>query len=182
MASGERGIMNPDKLLFLFRHDGKECYHEGITYENGQVSTYKCSCMEHQSIEPLSRLNPSFSDPRHRDEFFSWLCKERPEMWEQFLSWALRQYEHPWAWEGKTIPWLFFSDPSRPRDLMAEWLYLDSTIEDFGWEKCPNCEGDKRITLSDGRGSHDCSLCSGSGKVLSAWAKYAKEGKSCTGK
>jgi hypothetical protein len=37
-------------------------WHEGIIYPDGTRSLYKCSCMEHQSTEPLSRLNP---DPLH---------------------------------------------------------------------------------------------------------------------
>ena len=140
--------MNPDKLLFLLKH-GKDTT---VAY-------------------------PDFSLPAHRDEFFTWLTKERPEMWEGF-----RRYSHNvWRddskfsystvitdYDGYFYAWLFFSDPARPRDLMAEWLRLDSTVERFGWVKCPihccDCPDNGKT-------------CMDTGKVLSEWAKYVKEGK-----
>ena len=50
--------MTIDELLCKFQ--GLH-WHKGITYPDGAQSRYKCSCMEHQSIDPLSSLNPDFS-------------------------------------------------------------------------------------------------------------------------
>jgi len=151
--------MNPDKLLFLLKH-GKDTT---VAY-------------------------PDFSLPAHRDEFFTWLTKERPEMWEGF-----RRYSHNvWRddskfsystvitdYDGYFYAWLFFSDPARPRDLMAEWLQLDSTVERFGQSKCKYCEDGYTLRLLGGRvevTNDMCQHCNGTGKIRAEWAKYAKEG------
>lgn len=130
--------MNPDKQLFLLRY-GKDTT---VTY-------------------------PDYSFPENRDEFFTWLCRERPEMWRKFDDWAFDRWDDLQTGQSY-IGWLFFSSPSRPRDLLAEWLRLDETIKRFGWVKCPNCD-----VFNTGF----CNTCGGSGKVLSPWAKYAKEGE-----
>lgn len=61
-------------------------WHEGIVYPNGQQSVYKCSCMEHQSLEPLWRLNPDFTTPSGFFECWNW-AKEQ-EWWPKFVAWA----------------------------------------------------------------------------------------------
>jgi hypothetical protein len=167
--------MNPDKLLFQLQRDGKKCWHKADPSNPDECLRCK-SAFQNKNGEPYKCEldNPSFSDPHHREEFFTWLCRERREMWEMFLSWALRQYEYPWAWEGKTIPWLFFSSPSRPRDLMAEWLQLDSTIERFGYVECPDFNPNPEdVNCLNWNESCHCLNC----KVLSPWAQYVKEAK-----
>jgi len=131
---------DPDKQLFLLR------------YGRDTTVTY-----------------PDFSRPRHRDEFFTWLCRERPEMWLNFRHFAFKVWIKDMDATAEFIPWLFFQSPSRPRDLMAEWLRLDNTIKDFGWVECPEYEPFCVPVCSN-----PC-ICK-NGKVLAPWAKYAKEG------
>jgi hypothetical protein len=107
---------------------------------------------------------PDFSLPSHRDEFFTWLCRERPEMWLEFKYYTFMTWEQT----HEFVAWLFFSDPARPRDLMAEWLQLDSTIRRFGYE-----QGELTVEAAWDDGDWGTGKCT----VLSEWAKYAKEGK-----
>jgi len=113
--------------------------------------------------------NPDYSRPADLYEFFSWLCREKPEMWDEFLSHACE------AWlktpDTRFYPWLFFSDPSRPRDLMAEWLRLDEVREKWGWEKCPTCwrPGDYTGPLP-----MFCPSCNGTGRIRAEWAREGK--------
>ena len=154
--------MNPDKLLTLLM--GK-CWHELEFDETAMtkwVNPWVCKyCGERFSNGRAD--NPPFSDPADRDEFFTWLCRERGEMWEAFEHHAFM------AWisapeKDRFIPWLFFSSPSRPRDLMAEWLRLDEVREKFGWvdvsqDICGQCEGGK-----------DGEMCT-NGKIRAEWAR-----------
>jgi hypothetical protein len=125
--------MNPDKLLFLL-HYGKDT----------TIAYY-----------------PDYSYSGNRDEFFRWLCRERPEMWDGFFIYALAYGKHERPIDfAELVSWLFFSDPSRPRDLMAEWLRLESVREKFG----RNCELDCEVSCPSYKGA-----CSG--KIPAEWAK-----------
>lgn len=178
--------MNPDKLLTLLM--GK-CWHDWkrTTASMSPVLIYKCGVCG-KLAGPLGEpdelpVNPSFSDPHHRDEFFTWLCKERGEMWRYFQDWVYDCWEDAvdiverglsWNTEADRVAWLFFSSPSRPRDLMAEWLRLEEVREKWGWEKCPTCwrPGDYTGPLP-----MFCPSCNGSGKIRAEWAREGREGK-----
>lgn len=173
--------MNPDKLLTMLI--GK-CWHEPKSPKTAYSNCIHCGIEMLHWPDPIgwkprdedeNEPNPSFSDPRHRDEFFTWLCRERGEMWFQFKHYAYSAWIDD-ADSDELISWLFFSDPSRPRDLMAEWLRLDETIKRFGWEEryCDHCrKGDVQMHYT-----HPCEKCGAiGGRILSAWAKYAKEGE-----
>ena len=139
-----------------------------------------CTCGAiFEANEPIKRhirgSNPDFSDPRHLYEFFTWLIKERPQMWEEFHKFAEEQYNRGILFFHKFDAWLFFSDPARPRDLMAEWLRLDSTVERFGWVECSTCESKGGTSVLGF--TVVCPKCNGTGRVLAPWARYAKEGK-----
>jgi len=132
-----------------------------------------CTCGAiFEANEPIKRhirgSNPDFSDPRHLYEFFTWLIKERPQMWEEFHKFAEEQYNRGILFFHKFDAWLFFSDPARPRDLMAEWLQLDSTIRRFGYE-----QGELTVEAAWDDGDWGTGKCT----VLSEWAKYVKEAK-----
>ena len=177
--------MNNDKLLTLVMRgrdfDKTRCRVCGWplkqTVEEG-CTTESCSMRpapQRRADEP-----PDFSLPSHRDEFFTWLTKERPEMWEgfrrfSFNTWLSKEGSgHGALWclsdEARSLfeAWLFFSDPARPRDLMAEWLQLDSTIRRFGYE-----QGELTVEAAWDDGDWGTGKCT----VLSEWAKLAKEGK-----
>ncbi len=169
--------MNNDKLLTLVMRgrdfDKTRCRVCGWplkqTVEEG-CTTESCSMRpapQRRADEP-----PDFSLPSHRDEFFTWLCRERPEMWKAFYLWSYRQdglAYHIWPpFDHHHVPWLFFSDPARPRDLMAEWLQLDSTIRRFGYE-----QGELTVEAAWDDGDWGTGKCT----VLSEWAKCVKEAK-----
>ena len=72
------------------------------------------------------------------------------------------------------IPWFFFQSPARPRDLMAEWLQLDSTVKRFGQSKCKYCEDGYTLRLLGGRvevTNDMCQHCNGTGRIRAEWAK-----------
>jgi hypothetical protein len=140
-----------------------------------------CTCGAiFEANEPIKRhirgSNPDFSDPRHLYEFFTWLIKERPQMWEEFHKFAEEQYNRGILFFHKFDAWLFFSDPARPRDLMAEWLQLDETVEKFGWERCPNLDIEDIESMSCRNNGDNCQPCS-YGKILAPWARWVQEGK-----
>ena len=178
--------MNNDKLLTLVMRgrdfDKTRCRVCGWplkqTVEEG-CTTESCSMRpapQRRADEP-----PDFSDPSHRDEFFTWLTKERPEMWEGF-----RRYSHNvWRddskfsystvitdYDGYFYAWLFFSDPARPRDLMAEWLRLEETVERWGWTPCdgfPECmQGERDVC------KYPDMRCEGNGKTRGQYAPWAR--------
>ena len=174
--------MNPDKLLALVMRgrdfDKTRCRVCGWplkqTVEEG-CTTESCSMRpapQRRADEP-----PSFSDSRHRDEFFTWLAKERPEMWEDFFWWCWDSSpKEAQGLRDKFVAWLFFDkdNPTRPRDLMAEWLRLDETVERFGKVKCSNCIAG--VEESGPTFIKECTVCDGSGRVLAPWAREVKEG------
>ena len=161
-----------DELLTLLM--GK-CWHS-VEY-NVMSQSWICSICNEEFREGDKREadNPDFSDPRHLYEFFAWLCRERREMWEGFTDWIDAKGERdlsipaPWLW-SKLIPWLFFQSPSRPRDLMAEWLRLDEVREKFGWVEhhCSHCrKGDVQMHYT-----HPCEKCGAiGGRIRAEWAK-----------
>jgi hypothetical protein len=51
-------------------------YHEGIVYPDGHRSIYKCACMEHQSLEPLSYLNPCYNTKEGFWDLWEWVVKQ----------------------------------------------------------------------------------------------------------
>jgi hypothetical protein len=129
--------------------------------------------------------NLNYDSPDH----FARLMKrlfEQEKMYHQFEIFLFRKYptEHGYAiadcqtgWVSNNfIPWLF-SDRTRFVTLFAEFLRLGATVEEFGREECPTCwkPGDYTGSLPA-----FCSICNGTGKVLSAWAKYVREGKDAT--
>ncbi len=171
-----------NELLFQLRHDGKKCWHEPTDANNPFAESPCIHCGKilihwpHGWFAEGENITPDYSRPADLYEFFAWLCRERREMWEGFTDWIDAKGERdlsipaPWLW-SKLIPWLFFQSPSRPRDLMAEWLRLDETVERWGISTCKVCDG-------TGEGEvKNCRYCNGSSKILAPWARYAKEGK-----
>jgi len=165
-----------DKLLTLLMG---RCWHEPTDVNNPFAKSPCIHCGKilihwpHGWFAEGENITPDFSRPADRDEFFTWLCRERREMWEGFTDWIDAKGERdlsipaPWLW-SKLIPWLFFQSPARPRDLMAEWLQLDSTIRRFGYE-----QGELTVEAAWDDGDWGTGKCT----VLSEWAKYVKEAK-----
>ena len=160
-----------DKLLTLLM--GK-CWHS-VEY-NVMSQSWICSICgeEFREGDEHKADHPDFSRPADRDEFFTWLTKKRPEMWESWYLWVYanrtpdeyRRVVGDWPF----IHWLFFQSPSRPRDLMAEWLRLDETVERFGWVEhhCSHCrKGDVQMHYT-----HPCEKCGAiGGKIRVEWAR-----------
>lgn len=152
--------MTIDELLCKFQ--GLH-WHKGITYPDGTRSLYKCSCMEHQSIEPLSRLNPDFSDDHTAMELLRWFFKEKEGMFMEFYDYmdiVAEDFILLKEVDGKQyMSWVV---------LLAEWLRLEETREKWGWEECPTCwrPGDYTGPLP-----MFCPRCNGSGKIRAEWAR-----------
>ncbi|OPX96073.1 MAG: hypothetical protein A4E60_03517 [Syntrophorhabdus sp. PtaB.Bin047] len=162
--------MNPDKLLSLLKNGNfdetrcrvcgwplKQTIEEGCTAE---------SCSMRPAPQRRADEPPDYSRPADLYEFFSWLCREKPEMWDEFLEYAIEVWNK--GLNMSFYPWLFFSSPSRPRDLMAEWLRLEEVREKWGWEKCPTCwrPGDYTGPLP-----MFCPSCNGTGRIRAEWAR-----------
>jgi len=160
--------MTIDELLCKFQ--GLH-WHEGVTYPDGTQSRYKCSCMEHQSIDPLSSLNPDFSDDRVAMELLRWMYEKKGHMLMDFVVWSEFQFNYIFSFtfvEADSKPYM------RWVVLLAEWLRLERTREKWGWEECPNCEQGYAIRKVGDRmeGTTDrCQYCNGTGKIRSAWAR-----------
>ena len=120
-------------------------WHEGIIYPDGTRSLYKCSCMEHQSTEPLSRLNPS---PLHNDGDYWRLVKgmmSDREKWDSFSYFAYSQEYGSWIPSIKElrkdfIP-DFLLDPAHFIDLMWDFTGQEEVQKAYGWVECKrDCE------------------------------------------
>lgn len=157
--------MDKNKLIALFM--GK-CWHEFIQ-ENPQVIPY-CKHCNKSSMFPWVR-NPDFSSPDAWHEFFVWLCKEREDVWGEFACWIEYQQHETYNLTMWEIVAFFVSDLSHFRDLFASFLCLPETIERWGWEPC--FDGDNTTCYKKG-----CESWAGNcpGKLLTPWARYAKEG------
>jgi len=166
--------MTIDELLCKFKalH-----WHKGITYHDGAQSRYKCSCMEHQSIEPLSSLNPDFSDDHTAMELLRWFQREKKNMYDWFCAWMLR--ENPKAPVGINNQLIYINQQIEADSksymrwvvLLAGWLRLEETRNDWGWEEV--CSTFQRETNPCG----SCTKCNGSGKIHSKWAIPDDEGE-----
>jgi hypothetical protein len=67
-----------------------EHYHTPFIYPDGQKSKYQCADLtcefyNHQSLKPLWRLNFSAFTPDGIWQWKSYMEKEMPEEWEEFL-------------------------------------------------------------------------------------------------
>jgi hypothetical protein len=144
------------KLLTLF--EGK-CWHEATDETKDETPCKNCSEWIWQNLD---YSNPSIYIP-----FLQWFWEEKRGMWDAFLS------VHPFAWDGKAIPYLFsLTDEGEPRVmvLLSEWLALPETRYAWGESKCPNeyCENGQVL-----EGDHhvECGVCNGTGRVKAEWAK-----------
>ena len=63
-------------------------YHKGIVYPNGSVSVYKCSCMDHQSIDPLWKLNTDLLSPIGFNIVMEFLIRKDPDLWNKYITWC----------------------------------------------------------------------------------------------
>lgn len=151
------------KLLCLF--EGK-CWHEwDWKPKDGDIHIYECAKCGLR-VGGMPQRN-DYSSPNTYMPFLQWFWKERRGMWDAFLS------VHPFAWDGKAIPYLFsLTDEGEPRVmvLLSEWLALPETRYAWGESKCPNeyCENGQVL-----EGDHhvECGVCNGTGRVKAEWAK-----------
>ena len=136
-----------------------EHWHEGIMYDSGQVSIYKCSCMEHQSIEPLHRLNPDhLSNPY---PYIQWMEIHMPEVWDAYLFWA-EANNHG----AHFIPFrsTVFNKQLNLRNLV-QYLYEHP---EWGNMMCCRCDGTgfiPHIDNGDYYEGEECQDCNGTGKI-----------------
>jgi hypothetical protein len=162
------------KLLRLL--EGK-CFHEWERIDkppNNYVRETKYMCSKCYVVDdyPFENVDsPGYSSPNIYMPFLQWFWKENREMWDAFLS------VHPFAWDGKAIPYLFsLTDEGEPRVmvLLSEWLTLPETRYAWGESKCPNeyCENGQVL-----EGDHhvECGVCNGTGRVKAEWAKEVKD-------
>lgn len=143
-------------------------WHEGIIYPDGTRSLYKCSCMEHQSIEPLSRLNP---DPLHNDGDYWRLVKGmmKHEGWEWFTGYTLMN-NVPLK---DTFTRFTLLDPARFIDLIWDFTGQEEVQEAYGWEPCLGCGGKSSVPVECSEGNKECG---GAGKLPAPWLKVRREG------
>lgn len=155
--------MTIDELLCKFQ--GLH-WHEGVTYPDGTQSRYKCSCMEHQSIDPLSSLNPDFSDDRVAMELLRWFGEKKLEMWRifwnEYVSDSMTSFVVGWAIEKEEADSKLYMSCIIS---LAEWLRLEETREKWGWEECKR-DCDNICPSYDEEKYGTCS-----GKIRSEWAR-----------
>ena len=150
----------------LAKFEGR-CWHE-------VKDAYSRECLKCGTVLSYNvSLNPSYStSPDDRERLLLYLMGQE-EMWMQFYIWSHEKKEqgdcNRVIYDWPFVSWLFSPLDGAPRwvSLLSEWLRLDETVERWGYTECKNahcCE------------CHDCADCNGTGKVLSEWAKYVKEG------
>lgn len=166
--------MNINRLLHAYVTDGGH-WHEEVKHPDGRISLSRCSCMKHHSIDPIWKLNPDYSTPvdfkRLTDKLFGDI-----QCYFAFERWLFHdKYKDDHVNEiglvdvRLFIPWLF-SDWSRFCTLFAEFLAMQETVEEFGWEECPECHG-VVYQYAENEIYTACEKCNGSGKILKPWAK-----------
>lgn len=147
-------------------------WHEGIIYPDGTRSLYKCSCMEHQSTEPLSRLNP---DPLHNDGDYWRLVKGmmRHEGYRQFEEFADNEYLTEFVPPIEVFTAWLLLDPARFISLIWDWTGLEKVQEKYGMTECPTCwkPGDYTGALPV-----FCPTCNGSGHLPAPWLEERRKG------
>lgn len=171
-------MSNINRLIALWMG---ECWHEWEPISksiNGNPNCIHCHIGKYFDGE---KRNPDFSQPEHFASFTGRLF-ENKEMWATFENWVeydkcLHETKDMTMWE---LIAFFFSDRTRFCTLFAEFLRLPETVERFGWEggkkdciqTCPQFSTE---TFKYSCPDFDAGNCTG--KVLSAWARYAKEGE-----
>ena len=146
------------------------CLLEGRTWDETLPKTTPETAATVSYIE----RNPDYSSPNTYLPFLQWLWKERRGMWDAFLS------VHPFAWDGKAIPYLFsLIDEGEPciMVLLSEWLALPEVKEKWGWEECEACGGQGFYCIGNPNDEETwcCEKCDGRCKVKAEWAKEVKD-------
>jgi hypothetical protein len=154
--------MNKNKLLTLLMgrcwHGWKEIYLTN-NHTISSSPTFECRyCGEYFTD------NPDFSQPVPRDEFIKWVFYNRRSMFEEYCDWRYSQPRNTSL--GEDV--IYILDLSN----FADFLCLPETIEQWGWEECPE------YGVVDGKSciftcikAQPCK----NGKILVPWARYASE-------
>lgn len=131
-----------NRLIHAYVEPGGH-WHEGIKHSDGTVSVYRCSCMEHQSIDPIWRLNPTYTDDAPFSNFLRVLFGEE-KMYRRFEGWLFHEkykqdhVDRIGIVDTRLFVPYFFHPDHRERflTLFLEFLALPETQRDFGWERC----------------------------------------------
>ena len=180
--------MTIDELLCKFQ--GK-CWHEWEYNEYWEDPVMgdvfrKCKlCGEklihpQGSTNPFDFLRPDFSDDHTAMELLRWFQREKKNMYDWFCAWMLR--ENPKAPVGINNQLIYINQQIEADSksymrwvvLLAGWLRLEETRNDWGWEECPECKdgyamrklGDRVETTIE-----QCQHCNGDGKIRAEWAR-----------
>lgn len=148
-----------------------KCWHE----PNRKSGNAKCiHCKIWIDMDDVANLcgqfNPDFSSPATWHELIQFLIKEHFDgIWKEFVD---NQFMHVDAFH---IPYLLSNFLQIPLTVtqFAAFLCLPETIERWGWGECNWCNGSgkwKDVV----NGSQPCQ-CSGTGRILTPWAIYAKK-------
>jgi hypothetical protein len=127
--------MTIDELLTKFW--GK-CWHkwDWSIPEEG-VPPYVCLLCGHRAKD-ASR--PDFSDDHTAMELLRWIEENKLNMWKAFIEWARPAYVH-WCWDYLLLLWVNNKVDADSKSymrwvvLLAGWLRLEETRNDWGWEE-----------------------------------------------
>lgn len=162
--------MTIDELLTKFQ--GK-CWHEwewNIPEEG--IPPYVCLLCGYRAKD-ASRLD--YADDHTAMELLRWFQREKKNMYDWFCAWMLR--ENPKAPVGTNNLLIYINQQIEADSksymrwvvLLAGWLRLEETRNDWGWEEV--CSTFQRETNPCG----SCTKCNGSGKIRSKWAREGKD-------
>jgi len=123
--------------------------------------------MEHQSTEPLSRLNP---DPLHNDGDYWRLVKGMMEHegWDSFCDWCMPK----WVQSDKDFTSWLFLDPAHFIDLIWDFTGQEEVQEAYGWEPCLGCGGKSSVPVECSEGNKECG---GAGKLPAPWLEERRK-------
>jgi hypothetical protein len=107
-------------------------YHKGIVYPDGTVSRYKCSCMDHQSMDPLWRLNKDLLSPIGFKIVMEYIIIENKDLWNKYVTWCY-QYtpflqQIPWVINGTELIKMVSDLSNLVKFIRAKNIFKDKTI------------------------------------------------------
>lgn len=149
-----------NKLIHAYVTDGKDGRYLDVPI----FACPNCDYVEWDKID--------YSTPDNFKSLTDKLFGDPTQMWERFYLSGF-YYDKESVYDLEYVAYLF-SNYSRFCALFAEFLRLEDTVDEFGWEECPEYS----ISVGNTRCSqhtNECPACNHIDKRLKPWAVLVKD-------